>query len=269
MGLAFAVSFQTVLPEKFQSDPAFRSLLILLRGLGFQGVELNISDPLECKPEIVTDFLSQFGLELSMYATGSTAKRFGLSLSHSEESVRKHSVEKCRQMIDWAAGARAGLIIGLLKGGVCQDPEGARVRLGRSLVEIAPTAAKHAVPILLEATNRRESSTANTLEETIGLLEGLDAGGFFVLPDTFHMSIEEADMFQSLERWHTRFISIHLSDDNRRFPGYGRVDFGRVIHVLKGVGYMGRFAIEGNALGAIETELRASMEHLTALLGTA
>ncbi|MGA2378475.1 MAG: sugar phosphate isomerase/epimerase family protein [Spirochaetia bacterium] len=262
----FTLSFQTALPDDYQKDAAFRSLLDALRDLGFWGVELNVGDPRDCRAETIGSFLAGFGLEVSMLATGLTAKRLGLSLSHPEEDARRRSVDKCREMIEWAAAVRAGLIIGFLKGGVSPDPAGSRARLRKSLEQIVPFASERSTPILVEATNRYESSVANTLEETVALLEGLDVAHARVLPDTFHMNIEEADMFGSLSRYRARFISLHLSDNNRRFPGFGSIDFRRVIHHLRDIGYEGRLAIEGNPGGDVVEDLRQSMKCLGPLL---
>ncbi len=264
----FALSFQTALPDDFPEDAAFLLLLGALRDLGFRGVELNIGDPRNCRPETIRSFLAGFGLEPSMLATGLTAKRLGLSLSHPEEDARRRSVDRCREMIDWAAAVQAGLIIGFLKGGVSQDPAGARTRLRRSLEQIVPFASERSTPILVEATNRYESSVANTLEETVALLEGLDTAHVCVLPDTFHMNIEEADMFGSLTRYRGRFISLHLSDNNRRFPGFGSIDFRRVIQHLRDIGYTGRLAIEGNPGADVVEDVRQSMARLAPLLAT-
>ncbi len=262
----FALSFQTALPDDFSADAGFRSLLGALRDLGFWGVELNVGDPRGIRPETVKSFLAGFGLELSMLATGLTAKRFGLSLSDPDEDVRRRSVAMCREMIDWAAAFRAGLIIGFLKGGVSPDLAGARSRFRESLVQVIPAAAARSTPVLVEATNRYESSVANTLEDTVGLLEGLDPAHACVLPDTFHMNIEEADMLGSLTKWKSRFVSLHLSDNNRRYPGFGAIDFSRIIRHLKDMGYAGRLAIEGNSGGNLVEELRRSMKLLAPLL---
>ena len=262
----FALSFQTVLPDDFSTNAGFRLLLDALREMGFWGVELNVGDPRGVPPDSVRSLLAGFGLELSMLATGLTAKRFGLSLSDPDDDVRRRSVAIFLEMIDWAAAFRAGLIIGFLKGGVSPDPAGARARFRESLEQVVPVAAARSTPILVEATNRYESSVANTLEETVALVEGMDAVHALVLPDTFHMNIEEADMLGSLTRWKSRFISLHLSDNNRRYPGFGAIDFPRIVRHLKDMGYAGRLAIEGNAGGDVVAGLRHSMKRLAPLL---
>jgi sugar phosphate isomerase/epimerase len=263
----FPLSFQTVLPNDYQTNEAFRSVLETLRELSFFGVELNMSDPRSFEPEAVRSFLKgKFDLELSMLATGLTAKQAGLSLSHPSESVRRQSVEKCRQIIDWVAGSEAGVIVGFLKGGVAQDGEEARKRFARSLVEILPRAEERSVAVLIEATNRYESSVANTLEEAAGFLRDYSTRYAQILPDTFHMNIEEADMLESLRRYRDRFSSFHLSDNNRLFPGFGAIDFTRIIRLLRDIDYRGRLAIEGNVKKDVESDLRASITRLALLL---
>ena len=246
---------------------AFRSLLETLRELSFWGVELNMGDPRSFDPEKVRNFLTgEFGLELSMFATGLTAKQANLSLSHPSESVRRQSVEKCREIIDWVAGSAAGVIVGFLKGGVAQDVEEARKRFARSLAEIIPRAEERSVAVLIEATNRYESSVANTVEEAAGFVRDYSPRCAQILPDTFHMNIEEADMFESLRGHHDRFTSLHLSDNNRLFPGFGAIDFERIIRFLKEIDYRGRLAIEGNVRKDMKGDLSASATLLVPLL---
>jgi D-psicose/D-tagatose/L-ribulose 3-epimerase len=266
MRFCFPLYFQTVLPDDFRDNATFRSLLGSLRTLGFSGVELNMSDPRQLKAVDVRDFLGSFDLELSMLATGLTAKHLELSLSHPDDSVRRRSIEMCREMIDWVAGSTAGIIVGFLKGGIARDAEEARKRFSQSLAQIIPYAEPRSVGVLIEATNRYESSVANTIEETAHLLREYGTGSAQILPDTFHMNIEEADMFGSLRMHHHRFRSIHLSDNNRCFPGLGAIDFGGIIGFLKQIDYRGRLAIEGNVTHDVEAELRSSLTYLAPLL---
>jgi sugar phosphate isomerase/epimerase len=175
-------------------------------------------------------------------------------------------------MIDWAAstpgaaGTRTGVILGFLKGGVAPDAAQARERFAASLRQIIPHAEQMSVAVLVEATNRYESSVANSLADTEQLLSGFGSGSAQMLPDTFHMNIEESDMLESLRAHRDRFSSLHLSDNNRFFPGFGAIDFGRLIGFLKSIGYQGRLAIEGNVRDSVESDLRASVELLTPFL---
>ena len=266
MRYRFPLSLQTTLPDDYRENAAFLSLLKTLRGLGFLGVELNMSDPRSFQREAIEELLGRHDLRLSMLATGLTAKRLELSLSHPDELVRRRSVDICKHLIDWVAGSGTGVIVGFLKGGVVPDTEAARSSFARSLAEVLPHAAEKSVAVLIEATNRYESSVANTIEEAAACLQPYDAAYAQLLPDTFHMNIEEANMFASLDRHRERFRSFHLSDNTRFFPGFGAIDFDRILRFLMEIGYRGQLAIEGNVRADIEGELRACVARLAPLL---
>lgn len=261
------LSLQTVLPDDYESNGDFGSLLELLRELGFWGVELNVGDPADHPFEAVRRFLGRHGLRLSMLATGLAARRLGLSLSHPDEGERRRAVDKCKEMIGWVGDSGTGVIVGLLKGGPSPDPDAARRRFAASLESILPAAAARRVPVLVEATNRYETAVANTLEEAASLVEGHDARWAQILPDTFHMNIEETDAPAALRAHRGRIASLHLSDNNRRFPGFGAIDFGRIASALDEIGFRGRLAIEGNAPGDLRGDLRATIHHLTPFFG--
>jgi sugar phosphate isomerase/epimerase len=130
--------------------------------------------------------------------------------------------------------------------------------------ELVPDAAAHGVPLVVEATNRYQSTVANALDDTAALLPAADARGRWaqILPDTFHMNIEEADMAGALARHAGLFSSVHLSDNNRLFPGRGAIDFGRVIGTLRRIGWKGFLAMEGNVAEGLAADTRAAVEAL-------
>jgi len=127
-----------------------------------------------------------------------------------------------------------------------------------------PDATAHGVKLVLEATNRYESSVANALDDTAALLPAGDARGRWaeILPDTFHMNIEESDMTGALVRHAALFSSVHLSDNNRLYPGRGAIDFGKVIGTLRRIGWKGFLAIEGNLVESLAVDTRAAVEAL-------
>ena len=112
-----------------------------------------------------------------------------------------------------------------------------RQQLRRSLGELAPDAERRKVPLLVEAINRFESPLGNSLGDVVDLIGGSPNPFLQILPDTWHMSIEEEHIESSLVRYRDHFSSVHLSDNNRFFPGYGSLDFGRIISVLESAGY--------------------------------
>jgi D-psicose/D-tagatose/L-ribulose 3-epimerase len=260
----YPLAVQFALPERWRDDRALAQTLDGLRAAGLSGVELNIADPFSLDWPALFAYLKEHGLALFRFASGLTAKSRGLSLSAADEETRLHSVAACRQVVRALGGTGIGIIIGFLKGPVATDRDGARRRFAGSLAELVPDAAAHGVPLVVEATNRYESSVANALDDTAALLPDGDARGRWaqILPDTFHMNIEEADMAGALARHAGRFSSVHLSDNNRLFPGRGAIDFGRVIGTLRRIGWKGFLAMEGNVAEDLAADTRASVEAL-------
>jgi sugar phosphate isomerase/epimerase len=132
--------------------------------------------------------------------------------------------------------------------------------------QVAAYARIKQVHVLIEATNRYESSVVNTLEEAGKIVDLLNNPYLHLLPDTFHMNIEEADAHAALSAHQDKFISVHISDNNRYYPGLGALDFNRVFQTLETIGFSGPVAIEGNLRGSFSADLRDSMAYLTTVI---
>jgi len=261
----YPLAIQFALPPRFRDDADLRRTLDGLRDAGFSGVELNIADPFTFDWPDLFAFLKEHGLELYRFASGLTAKTRSLSLSAADDDTRRRSVDACRQVARSLGGTGIGIIVGFLKGGVATDRDGARRRFAQSVAELVPDMAAHAVPLVVEATNRYESSVANSLDDAAALLPEGPARGRWaqILPDTFHMNIEERDQLGALERHARLFSSIHLSDNNRFFPGRGAIAFAPIIAALRRIGWTGFLAIEGNIADGLLADARAAIEALT------
>lgn len=264
-GYAFSLAIQTLLPAKYR-ERGFQQRLELLQELGFSGVELNVVCPERVDPADLQALLKDHGLKLTMFASGATAKAEGLSLSHLDDTIRAASVRRCVEFLDFAAEFDAGVIVGFLKGGDSTDRERARQLFRESVGSLEAQVRAKKVPLLIEATNRYESAVANSLGDAAEAIQGFENPYLRVLPDTFHMNIEERSMFGALIQYRELYDSLHISDNNRFFPGLGAIDFFAVLRFLKDAGYRGGVAIEGNVRESFEEDLRASMGMLKPML---
>lgn len=239
--------------------PQFKQLLAVLQEYGFYGVELNLPALDILTPRELTELLFQFDLKLDMLATGAYAKAHGFSLSDSDEKHRLAAVDGCIKNLEYAAQAGCGVIIGFFKGGPGQNEQSARQLLLSSLQLLKPAIESLRVPILLEATNHRESSIACTIPETLGLVEQLQCPYVQVLADTYHINIEEAPVVHTLAQFAGRFSRLHLSDDNRAFPGLGSLDFSEIYRQLLQDHFQGTVGIEGNIqVSQLEDTIRSA-----------
>jgi len=263
----FPLAIQMVLPLSYRTNQPFCSQLDALHRCGFSGVELNMAHPDRVDLADLQDFLRPFHLSFTCLASGLTAKTHGLSLCVHDREVRDRSVDMCHQMIDRIAGTGAGMIIGFLKGAPGRDPQQDRDCFLDSLARISPHAAEKSVRVLIEATNRYEASVANTLEEAVDLIQGFENPYLRILPDTFHMNIEETDPAGALKRFAPWYDSIHLSDNNRCFPGFGAINFEETVAALRASAFQGTLAVEGNLRGQFVDDVKASAAYLAPLLG--
>src|SRR5512142_942241 len=106
----YFLAIQTRMPDDYANDAAFRDDLETLRRLGFDGVELNIRDPQTVDPARLRTYLAEFGLVLSMFASGFTAKTFQLSLATRDAARRKESIARTAGFLEWAHAFGAGVI---------------------------------------------------------------------------------------------------------------------------------------------------------------
>ncbi len=262
----YFLGIQTRLPDDYTTDAAFPRDLETLRRLGFDGVELNIRDPRAVDPGRLQAYLADFGLVLSMFASGLTAKSFQLSLASPDAARRKESVARTAGFLEWAHECRAGVIAGFLRGAPQENDPGARDRLADSVIELAATANRLETALLIEAVNRYESPVGHSLADTWDIARRAGSPFVQILPDTFHMNIEEVSMAGAIREHRAWFSSFHLSDNTRHFPGLGAIDFGRILGVLDEVGYQGKLAIEGNLRTGFTEDVEASLAYLAPLL---
>ncbi len=262
----YFLAIQTRLPDVYADDAEFRRSLETLQRQGFDGVELNIRDPDVVDPSRLKAFLADFGLVLSMFASGLTAKTYQLSLAAADAARRQEAVARTCRFLEFAREFGAGVIAGFLKGAPQENDPGARERLAASVVELAPTAERLKTPLLIEAVNRYESPVGHSLADTWDIARRAGNPYVQILPDTFHMNIEETNAKEALRLHRACFSSLHLSDNTRHFPGLGALDFSTVIRTLDELDYRGKLAIEGNVRTSFVADVDEAMRHLAPLL---
>ncbi len=262
----YFLAIQTRLPEDYLKDAGFRRNLETLQRLGFDGVELNIQDPENVDPAHLKSYLAEFGLVLSMFASGLTAKTYQLSLATADEARRKEAIRRTARFLEFAREFGAGVIAGYLKGAPQETGPAAREQLTAAVLELAPLADRLKTPLLIEAVNRYESPVGHSLADTWNIARRAGSPFVQILPDTFHMNIEEVNMEQALLTHLACFSSLHLSDNTRHYPGFGALDFARIIAILDRLGYEGKLAIEGNVRTSFAADAEVAMQHLGPLL---
>lgn len=245
-------------------SPVFARSLQTLAQQGFSGVELNLLDFSEKSADALEKLLARTGLKLTMVASGAWAKKNGFSLSSADEACREQSVRQLCDVLRFASRFGAGVICGFLKGGPEGDRETAAAQMRRSIQQLCQEQALKQAPLYLEATNHYEALLVNTLREGREFARVAEEAGqrLFILPDTYHMNIEEQNTFAALTSFRDLYQNVHLSDNNRYYPGFGAIDFCAVLRVLMANGYQGTISIEGRNWASLEEDAAVSSRYL-------
>jgi sugar phosphate isomerase/epimerase len=144
-----------------------------------------------------------------------------------------------------------------------------RVGQYRRAVETLRRYAEHALPqkvsLVVEPINRYETNFLNTIDEALQFISEVNMDNLGVLPDTFHMNIEEVTLAESLRSAGERVLHVQFTDSNRRAAGQGHIDFHELAAVLRAAGYRGYVSTETLPLPDSRTAAQQAIEFFRTL----
>jgi sugar phosphate isomerase/epimerase len=92
--------------------------------------------------------------------------------------------------------------------------------------------------------NRYEADSLTTAREAIDFITENKLENTYVHLDTFHMNIDEYSPDKAIRQCGSLLGYVHLAENTRHYPGYGRLDFGEVFAALDAIGYNGFVSVE-------------------------
>jgi sugar phosphate isomerase/epimerase len=234
---------------------------------GYKSIEIS-GDPENYDTKEVKKLLDENGLK----CWGSVSLMFaGRDLIHADPAVRASSVKylkDCITMVKELDGYEMTIVpseVGKVQ--AMDTPEQEWEWAVEGLKEIYPHSVSAGVKMALEPLNRFETNFLNRADQALLLAEavGSECG---VCIDTFHLNIEEADMYQAIRNVKARLVDFHVADNNRMGCGQGALDWKKIVATLKEVGYDGALTVEfvapldhtpanpyKNAMASAESEL--------------
>jgi len=218
----------------------------IISELGYQYAELSLLNSNRIDRSWLIDNLKKHSLKISALATGQSYYTEGYSLFCQEKLSRTKTVERLKGHIDLAAVLNCMVIIGGIRGKLQESDKMESIREWgmEALFECLEYAKHKNVTLLIEPINRYETNLVNTLEEGIQMIKELGTSNLKLLPDTFHMNIEESSFEKSLIGAREYIGYMHFADSNRYAPGLGHIDFKSIISLLIKIGYKGIIGIE-------------------------
>ena len=108
---------------------------------------------------------------------------------------------------------------------------------------VGDVAQAHAMTVVIEPLNRKESNILNSVAEGVALAERVNRPAIRVLADFYHMD-EEQEELRALLDYKDWLAHIHVADTGRRAPGTGSYPYAQFVELLDQAGYDGMVSIE-------------------------
>jgi sugar phosphate isomerase/epimerase len=239
-----------------------------LVAFGYDGVELMVRNPRELDQAAIARTIAERGLAVPDIGAAPIFGEDKLSLTDPDPAIRQRTRERLRDVIDFAARFGAQVHVGRFRGYVPEDAGRAEAVawLTDSLLGAAEYGRPKGVRILVEPLCHFEANTLLTVLETGEFLRSLNHPNLGILPDTFHMNIEERCPPASLMATREYVTHVHFADSNRWYPGAGHVNFREVLEALRLIGYERFITIEVKQEPEPETAARRGAQTVRALL---
>ncbi|MDO5630246.1 MAG: sugar phosphate isomerase/epimerase family protein [Paracoccus sp. (in: a-proteobacteria)] len=213
-----------------------------VRAAGLGGVEIH--GDLSLDPALAGRVFADQGLAIWSITPGDA------DISHPDDTMRAAAVDYYLRLADWAAATGHAPRIG------CHGLVGRIRPVATQAVEddllvasVARICGATDALVVFEILNRYESHQVRTIAEGLALLDRVGAANLRLLPDAYHMNIEEADPAAALRTGGAAIGLYHLADSNRGAVGDGHTDFAAQFAALEAIGYDGPMILEPAAPG--------------------
>ena len=226
--------------------------------VGFDGVEIPIFDPDDVDIKATKAALKAADME----CTGCGILGDDRDIISDDPAIRENAKAYMKRCVE---------IIGELGGSIFCGPLYSAVGklVGRSrteeewdlavtgLKEVAPVAADNGVTLAIEPLNRFETYFVNIAEDAVKLAKDVGHPNVKVHLDTFHMNIEEKNLYDAIKSSGDALAHMHCCENDRGAPGSGHVDWDGVFKALDEVNYDSWIVIE-SFVPAIEAIAKAA-----------
>jgi sugar phosphate isomerase/epimerase len=247
MKIGIAVASREALPSAFV---VFRDELCncvnRAADLGFDGVELALLRAEEVNIPRMKERLSATGLEIPCISSGQVFAADHLYFTHPDPAIRTAAVDRVIGMIRLASefGARVntGRVRGIIHEG--ETVETAKQRYLTCLHRCADVAESLSVELIVEPVNRYEVNFINSCTEGLELIRETGRQCVKLMPDLFHMNIEDASFRDAFESARDYISYVHVADSNRLAPGWGHMPFDEIFGILRDIRYDGYLTAE-------------------------
>lgn len=246
MKLGVAIASDNALPSAFVVMRGLEKSIKLAHEFGYDGVELALKEPDEMPAKELLDLLKKNSMEVSAISSGQVFAARGLMFTDPDKEKRAELFKSFCGFIDLASASGCGLVnIGRVRGSIGTRDKNEAEKLFLDMANtLCDYAEKQGVTMILEPVNRYEIDYINSTDEGADLVRKVNRPNFTMMPDVFHMNIEDDHIGEALIRNREFVRYIHLADSNRHAPGDGHLDFDDIFSALGKIGYDGWCTVE-------------------------
>ena len=238
MKLGIVVASENATPNAFAVFRGIAASAPIIHRLGYEGIELALKDPNEITKDELNNLLKKNSLEVSAISTGQVFASRGLMFTDEDKERREALYEDFTKFIDLASDFGGLVNVGRVRGTIAgRDKNYAESLFLELMNKVLDYAEPRGVTILLEPVNRYEIDYINTADEGGELIRKINRKNIALMPDVFHMNIEDASFRDSFINNKDSIRYVHLADSNRHGCGDGHLDFDEIFNSLKEIGF--------------------------------
>ncbi|MGN0906560.1 MAG: TIM barrel protein [Bullifex sp.] len=263
MKLGIVVASENALPSAFAVFRGIEKSAETIHRLGYDGMELALRESDEITHQELRQILKKNSLEVSAISTGQVFAARGLMFTDPDKEKRAELYKSFTGFIDLASEFGGLVNVGRVRGSIGKRDKAVAEGLFLELMgEVADYAEKRGVTIILEPVNRYEIDYINTVDQGAELVRKMGRSNFALMPDVFHMNIEDAKIGESLIRNREMVRYVHLADTNRLSCGDGHMNWDDVFSALFKMHYDGWCSVECFPVPDAETAAERTVRFL-------
>lgn len=246
MKIAVAIAPENALPSAFVVFRGLENSISKAAKMGYDGIELALLDKSQVDIEKIKVLIKKYNMEIPVVSSGQVFSGSKLWFTSPDKEKRDKAVEVFKGLVDVASEFGAMVNMGRVRGfiGEGETKEIAEQRFKSVVSEIAGYASRLGVKLILEPVNRYEINFINNLDQGVDLIEKLGIKDLGLMPDVFHMNIEDVSIEGNLKKYVDYIDYVHFADSNRLAPGWGHLDFKSIVNALNEVNYKGWVSVE-------------------------
>lgn len=136
-----------------------------------------------------------------------------------------------------------------------------------SLYEIGVYAQRYGVKLMIEPINRYRVALVHTVKEALSMVEEIGLENIGVVPDVFHMCMEEVSgVSDTIRVAGKKLLCLHVGSATRNVPGKDNLDWKPILQALSDIQYQGVLSYEPVRLYFEERQVEESSSYRNAFL---